>query len=102
LACTGYPKCRSTKSINAELRERLKDLLPPPPEKSEKKVAPIPDVPITETCPECDAPLKLMKSRFGPGYYLACSKWPKCKGKAKISAELQRQIDAAMSRATSG
>jgi DNA topoisomerase-1 len=37
-----------------------------------------------------------MKSRFGPGYYLACTKYPKCKGKAQVSAELQRKIDAAL------
>jgi DNA topoisomerase-1 len=39
--------------------------------------------------------MKLMKSRFGPGYYLGCSQYPKCKGKAKVSPELQAQIDAA-------
>ncbi|HSQ56445.1 MAG TPA: topoisomerase DNA-binding C4 zinc finger domain-containing protein, partial [Gemmata sp.] len=96
LSCTGYPKCRGTKSINAELREKLKDILPPMPERTEKKAAQdLPNVEVTETCPECDAPLKLMKSRFGPGYYLACTRYPKCKGKAKVSAELQRKIDEA-------
>jgi DNA topoisomerase-1 len=39
--------------------------------------------------------MKLMKSRFGPGYYLGCSKYPKCKGKGKVSPELQAKIDAA-------
>lgn len=101
LACTAYPKCRGTKTINAELREKLKHILPLAPEKSEKKTEVVPEVEVTETCPECDAPLKLMKSRFGPGYYLGCSKWPKCKGKAKVSADLQKRIDAAMSHATS-
>jgi DNA topoisomerase-1 len=94
LSCSGYPKCRNAKSINAELREKLKDILPPPAEKAEKK-SDIPDVPVDETCPECDAPMRLMKSRFGPGFYLGCSKYPKCKGKGKVSAELQRKIDAA-------
>jgi DNA topoisomerase I len=66
------------------------------PEKTEKKAEPaVPTVEVTETCPECDAPMVLKKSRFGPGYYLACTKWPKCKGKGKVSAELQRKIDAA-------
>jgi len=96
LACTGYPKCRGTKSINAELREKLKDILPPMPEKTEKKKSAIPAVEITETCPECGAKLKLMKSRFGPGYYLGCSKYPDCKGKGKITPELQAKIDAAV------
>lgn len=98
LACSGYPQCRATKSINAELREKLKDLLPPPPEKTEKKKSAIPDVEITEECHECGAPLKLMKSRFGPGFYLACSKYPDCQGKGKITPELQAKIEAAMAQ----
>jgi DNA topoisomerase-1 len=99
LSCSGFPKCRNAKSINAELREKLKDILPPPAEKTEKKEDPALAVEVTETCPECGAPLKLRKSRFGPGYYLACSKGPKCKGKGKIGPELQAKIDAATSAA---
>lgn len=94
LACSAYPKCRNAKSLTAELREKLQHLLPPPREKK-AATASVPNVPISETCPECGAPMKLMKSRFGPGYYLGCSKYPKCKGKAKVSPELQVQIDAA-------
>ena len=30
LGCTAYPKCRSTKPMPAELKEKLKDVLPPP------------------------------------------------------------------------
>jgi DNA topoisomerase-1 len=101
LSCTAYPKCRGTKSINAELREKLKGILPPMPEKSDKKAPDVPNVEVTETCPECDAPLKLMKSRFSPGYYLACTRYPKCKGKAQVSAELQKKIDAASTAAPS-
>jgi DNA topoisomerase-1 len=101
LSCTGYPKCRGTKSINAELREKLKDILPPMPEKTEEKKSEIPDVEITEACSECGAKLKLMKSRFGPGFYLGCSKYPNCKGKGKITPELQAKIDAAAAAATS-
>ena len=95
LSCSGYPKCRNAKSINAELKEKLKDILPPMPEKTEKKASDIPQVEVNEPCPECDAPMRLMKSRFGPGFYLGCSKYPKCKGKGKVSAELQAKIDAA-------
>ncbi|AMV25692.1 DNA topoisomerase 1 [Gemmata sp. SH-PL17] len=95
LSCSGYPKCRNAKSINAELKEKLKDILPPMPEKSEKKKEEMPAVEISDTCPECGAAMKLMKSRFGPGYYLGCSKYPKCKGKGKMTPELQAKIDAA-------
>jgi DNA topoisomerase-1 len=99
LSCSGYPKCRNAKSINAELREKLKDILPPMPEKSDKKGKPdVPDVQIDDKCPECDSPMKLMKSRFGPGYYLGCSKYPGCKGKGKVSPELQKRIDEAAAK----
>jgi DNA topoisomerase-1 len=103
LSCSGYPKCRNAKSINAELREKLKDILPPMPEKGAASAKPdVPQVEVTETCPECDAPMRLMKSRFGPGYYLGCTKYPKCKGKAQVSADLQKKIDAAMAGAGTG
>lgn len=102
LSCSGYPKCRNAKSINAELREKLKDILPPMPEKGEKAKENLPDVEVTDTCPECEAPMRLMKSRFGPGYYLGCTKYPKCKGKGQVSAELQTKIDAAVSGIATG
>lgn len=99
LSCSGYPKCRNAKSINAELREKLKDILPPMPEKVEKKPD-VPDVKVDETCPECDSPMRLLKSRFpgGAPYYLGCTK-AKCKGKGKVTGELQRRIDAALAAA---
>jgi DNA topoisomerase-1 len=97
LTCSGYPKCRNAKSINAELREQLKargiDL--PVPEKREKPKVYIPNVEITEKCYECDSPMVLKPSRFGKGYYLSCSKYPKCKGSMKVSPALQEKIDAA-------
>ena len=84
LSCSGYPKCRNAKSINAELREKLKDILPPMPEKGEKGAKPdVPNVEVTDTCHECESPMRLMKSRFGPGYYLGCTKYP-CKGRAGV------------------
>lgn len=90
LACSAYPKCRNAKSINAELREKLKDILPPPPPKKE-----LPDVPINEPCPECGAPLKLCSARGR--YFLGCTEWAKtkCKGTKPISPELMEKIKAA-------
>lgn len=103
LSCSGYPKCRNAKSINAELRDKLKDILPPMPEKGAAAAKPdVPNVEVTDPCPECDAPMRLMKSRFGPGYYLGCTKYPKCKGKGQVSGELQKRIDAALSGSENG
>lgn len=96
LSCSAYPKCRSTKSINAELREKLKDILPPMPEKKAAAKSSMPEVEIKETCPECGSPMRLQKSRFGGRFFLGCTKYPGCKGTSKVSPELQSRIDAAL------
>jgi DNA topoisomerase-1 len=88
LGCSAYPKCRSTMQVPADLKEKLKDILPPPPKKKEA-----PAVEVRETCPECDAPMKLRPGRGG--YFLGCSKYPKCKGTREASPELLEQILAA-------
>jgi DNA topoisomerase-1 len=45
LACTGYPKCRNAKSINAELKEKLKDILP---KEDAKPKSDVPNVEVKE------------------------------------------------------
>jgi DNA topoisomerase-1 len=83
LGCTGYPKCRSTKPMTAELRSQLK-LPDPPPKKA------TPAVEVTETCPECNAPMKLRQGR--KGWFLGCSKFPRCRGVREASPELLEQL----------
>jgi DNA topoisomerase-1 len=84
LGCSAYPRCRSTKPVPAELKEQLKTLLPPPKKKT------VPDVEISDTCPECGAAMKLRQSRRG--YFLGCTKYPKCKGTREASPELLEQV----------
>jgi DNA topoisomerase-1 len=86
LGCSAYPKCRSTKPMPAELKEKVKALYPPPAKKA-------PAVDVSETCPECGAPMKLRPSRRG--YFLGCSKYPKCKGTREASPELLEQVQQA-------
>jgi DNA topoisomerase-1 len=85
LGCSAFPKCRSSKPMPAELKEKLKDLLPAPPA---RKAAPA--VAVSETCPECGAPMKLRPGRRG--YFLGCSKYPKCRGTREASPELLEQV----------
>lgn len=85
LGCSAYPKCRSTKPVPAELKEKLKTLMPAAPKKE------VPAVEVTETCPDCGAPMKLRPSRRG--YFLGCSKYPKCRGKRDLPPELQEQLE---------
>jgi DNA topoisomerase-1 len=88
LGCSNYPKCRSTKPIPPEMKEKLKDMLPPPPAKKE-----MPAVEVSETCPECGGPMKLRHAR--KGYFLGCAKYPKCKGTREASPELLEQLQEA-------
>jgi DNA topoisomerase-1 len=91
LGCTAYPKCRSSKPMPEELKEKLKDVLPPPPP---KKV--LPAVAIHETCPECGGPMKLRESKRGKSpYFLGCAKYPKCKGLREAPVEVLEQLQEA-------
>lgn len=84
LGCSAFPKCRSTKQVPEDLKEKLKTLLPAPPKKD------VPKVEISETCPECGAAMKLRGSRRG--YFLGCTKYPKCKGTREASPEILDQV----------
>jgi DNA topoisomerase I len=97
LACTAYPKCRNAKALTPELKEQFKDQLSAFTAAPAAKKAPMPEVEIAETCPECSGPMRLQKSRFGGGkFFLGCTKYPKCKGTSKVTPELQTKIDAAV------
>ncbi|VTS07093.1 type I DNA topoisomerase [Tuwongella immobilis] len=89
LSCSAYPKCRNAKNLTAEMKEQLKDLLPPAPAKPPEP----PPVEITETCPECDAPMKVRMGRGGP--FLGCTKYPKCRGTREATPELKEKLAAA-------
>lgn len=82
LSCSGYPKCRNAKPIPAELKEKLKDLLPPAPER--KKTA---EIIVDVPCPQCGAKMRLCNARGR--YFLGCSTWAKtkCKGSMPIDPE---------------
>jgi DNA topoisomerase-1 len=90
LGCSAYPKCRGTKPMPDDLKEQYKAVMPAP---APKKT--VPQVEVSETCPECGGPMKVLASRFGPGYYLGCANYPKCKGKRPASPELLEQLQEA-------
>jgi DNA topoisomerase-1 len=87
LGCSAYPKCRSYKKLPEELKEKVQALMPAPAKKK------MPAVEVKETCPECGSPMKLRPSRRG--YFLGCSKYPKCRGTREASPELLEQAQAA-------
>jgi len=61
LACTKYPECKNTKSLDENGQIEAKE-----PEKL-----------LEEKCPDCGAPLVEKTGRFGP--FIGCSNYPKCK-----------------------
>ena len=68
------------------------DVLPPPPPKKPEL-----QIEIHDTCPQCNAAMKLRVGRGGT-YFLGCSKYPKCRGTKEVSPELLDKIEAAMRR----
>jgi DNA topoisomerase I len=90
LGCGAFPKCRSIKNVKdlpEELQELIRKRYPAPPKKE------MPKVEITETCPDCGAPMKLRPGR--KGYFLGCSKYPKCKGTREAPPEILEQVEPA-------
>lgn len=59
LACSGYPECKNTKSLESEAE------------------------PIDEKCPNCGAPMQIRRGRFGR--FIACSRYPECKTTKSVS-----------------
>jgi DNA topoisomerase I len=53
LACSGYPDCKNTKSLESDSE------------------------PIDDKCPTCGSPMQIRRGRFGR--YIACSNYPECK-----------------------
>ncbi|MCX7699376.1 MAG: type I DNA topoisomerase, partial [Gemmataceae bacterium] len=91
LACSAYPKCRSSKPIPEELKEKLSQLLPAPKPKVE-----VPPIEVTEVCPQCGSGMKLRPGRNG--YFLGCSKYPKCRGTMPAPPELLERLATAQAK----
>jgi DNA topoisomerase-1 len=74
LACTGFPKCKTTQRMtpgNGEGRAT-----------SAKKQSVA--EPTEEACPKCGRPMVMRSGRFGK--FLACTGFPKCRTTKKIAA----------------
>ncbi len=69
LACPGYPECRNTMNFRREDGK----IVP------EKEV----EVPVDEKCPDCGAAMVMKRGRFGR--FLACTRYPECKGTKPVS-----------------
>ena len=65
LACSGYPKCKNTKSFTRDAAGKITIIEKPEPVATDIK------------CEKCGSPMLIRNSRRGP--FLACSGYPKCR-----------------------
>lgn len=72
LACSGYPDCRNTKEFT----------------RNESGALVVSEAAATdEVCEICGSPMVLRRGRFGE--FLACTKYPECKGTRSIGTKVQ-------------
>ncbi|MBC8372444.1 MAG: topoisomerase DNA-binding C4 zinc finger domain-containing protein, partial [Planctomycetes bacterium] len=64
LSCSDYPECKSIVNLDR---------------KGGVKLPAAPPLRVELTCQNCEAPLNLRRSKRGP--WLACSAFPKCRGR---------------------
>jgi len=79
LSCTRYPDCDGVLNLD---RKGVVKLPSPPPLEVDLK------------CPKCDSPLYLRRGKRGP--WLACSKYPKCRGRmgwATLDEDAQKKLE---------
>ena len=89
LGCLNYPKCRSTAPIPDDLKDKLADLAPAAPAAG---AADLKAIVVDETCDDCSSPMTVRKGKRG--YFLGCSKYPKCKGTKEPSEATLEKITA--------
>ena len=88
LGCLNYPKCRSTAPIPDDLKEQLGEAATAPAASGPDLKAIIPE----EVCDDCGGPMTVRKGRRG--YFLGCSKYPKCKGTKEPGVATMEKITA--------
>ena len=92
LGCLNYPKCRSTAPISDELKEQLGDLGTAAASSPASNEPDLKSIVVEETCENCGGPMRIIKGRRG--YFLGCSKYPKCKGTKEPGIGTMEKITA--------
>jgi DNA topoisomerase-1 len=77
LACSGYPKCKNTKSFTRDAQGKITIIEKPQPVTTDIK------------CEKCGSPMLIRNSRRGP--FLACSGYPKCRNAKPLPDELKHK-----------
>jgi DNA topoisomerase-1 len=77
LACSGYPKCKNTKSFTRDAAGKITIVEKPEPVATDIK------------CEKCGSAMLIRNSRRGP--FLACSGYPKCRNAKPLPEELKHK-----------
>lgn len=75
LGCSNYPKCRGTGEVPADMKDSIAARLPA---KAASSGPDLKTIEVPETCDDCGSPMIVRRGRRG--FFLGCSKYPKCKG----------------------
>lgn len=95
LGCSNYPKCRGTAQISEEMLANNPSLAAPAP--VAKKGPDLKTVVVEEACPECSGTMTVRAGRRG--FFLGCSKYPKCKGTKEPGTITLSRIQAVIDEA---
>lgn len=76
LACSKYPECKTTFEVQEAVDGSLRKLEAPE---------------FKEVCPKCGAPMAFKRSRFGA--FLACTKYPECRGVIPLKKISEEQYE---------
>jgi DNA topoisomerase-1 len=72
LSCSAYPECKNAKMFSTDDHGNIRVEEPPT---------------VEEKCPECGSPMIVKEGRYGK--FLACTRYPECKGTRSISTGVQ-------------
>jgi DNA topoisomerase-1 len=75
LACAGYPQCKNTRPLDADMKPQS-----------------VEDILTGENCDKCGAPMIMKTGRFGK--FTACSKYPECKNTKPLSTGVKCPLDS--------
>jgi DNA topoisomerase-1 len=75
LACTGYPKCKNAKDVDADGN-------------------PVKPIDSGVACEKCGSPMTVKKGPRGP--VLGCSAYPKCRSTKPVPEEMKEKLKALM------
>ena len=91
LACSGYPKCKTTKPLPPDLAEKLGVSVAAVAAVTPAKAAP---EMTDEKCEKCGSDMVVKKGRRGP--FLACSAYPACRNARDLGAPAPAAIGDAL------